>query len=79
LVEECAIRVPPWAWFSSATGPKAGSATTAKLETGLFFGAWRLQKSRPPSPFCPFAAGHAFCWRENLSFAGASGPLAPDE
>jgi len=73
-----AIRVPLRTWLSSATGPTDGRATTSKPGKWLVsLGAWRLQKSRPPSPFCPFAAGHAFCWRENLWFTGASGPLAP--
>jgi len=30
------------------------------------FGAWRLQKPRPPSPLCPFAVGHGFLLARKL-------------
>jgi hypothetical protein len=52
LFKTRAIHVPLRAWFSSTTGPKYGHATTAKPGSSVLLGAWRLQTSRLPSPFC---------------------------
>ena len=58
-----AIRVPPCALFSSATGPTMGAPPPPSGELVGFFGAGWLQKPRPPLPFCLFIVGHGFCWR----------------
>ena len=47
-----AIRVPLRTWLSSATGPKAGRATTAKPGTG-FFGGLAVAKVTPAVSLLP--------------------------